>query len=102
MANNVAVIVECRGPIMANTLTRLNALTAAMYMEQIGLICMRESALSVKKGQLESGIGGLSRNEIVSQRWGGRQSGWFPLWQSEIENSPSLKRRKRRVDGKSL
>ena len=71
MASNVAVIVECRGPIMANTLTRLNALTAAMYMEQMGLICMRESALSAKKEHPESGIGGLLRNEIISQNWRG-------------------------------
>jgi len=69
MANNVAVIVECRGPIMANMLTRLNALTAAMYMEQMEAICMRESALSVKKEHPESGFGGLSRNEIIWQDW---------------------------------
>jgi len=64
MASNVAVIAECRGPIMASTLTKLNAPTAAMYMEQMELICMRENALSVKKGHPESGFGGLSRNEI--------------------------------------
>lgn len=53
------------GTIMASMLTRLNALTAAMYMEQMDLICMRESALSVKKEHLESDIGGLSNNEII-------------------------------------
>jgi hypothetical protein len=65
MVSNVAVIVECRGPIMANTLIKLNALSAAMYMEQMDLICMRGSALSVKKDYLESGIGELSRNETT-------------------------------------
>jgi len=49
MASNVVVIVEYRGPITASTLTRLNALTVAMYMEPMELICMSESALSVKK-----------------------------------------------------
>jgi len=65
MASNVAVIVECWGPIMDSTLTRLNALTAAMYMEQMELICMRESALSARKEHPELGFGGLSKNEII-------------------------------------
>jgi hypothetical protein len=65
MASNVVVIVECRGPITASMLTRLNALTVAMYMEQMELICMSENALSVKKEHLESGFGGLSRNETI-------------------------------------
>jgi len=52
-ASNVAVIVECRVQIMASTFTRLNALTAAMYMEQMDLICMRESVLSAKKERPE-------------------------------------------------
>ena len=65
MASNVVVIVECQGPITASTLTRLNALTVAMFMEQMELICMSESAQSVKKEHLESGFGGLSRNEFI-------------------------------------
>jgi hypothetical protein len=65
MASNVVVIVECRGLIMASTLTRLSALAAAMYMEQMDLICMKESALSVKKELPESDFGGLSKNEII-------------------------------------
>ena len=65
MANNAAAIAECRGPIMANMLTRLNALTAATYMGQMELICMKESAPSVKKVHLESGIGGLSNSAII-------------------------------------
>jgi hypothetical protein len=65
MASNVVVIVECQEPITASMLTRLNALTVAMYMEQMELICMSESALSVKKEHPGSGIGGLSRNQII-------------------------------------
>ena len=65
MASNVVVIVECRGLIMDSTLTRLSALAAAMYMEQMDLICMKESALSVKKEHPESDFGGLSKNEII-------------------------------------
>ena len=59
MASNVAVIVESRGPIMDNMHTRLNAPTAAMFMEQMGLTCTGESVLSVNKEHPGSGIGRL-------------------------------------------
>jgi len=92
MASNVAVIVECQGPIMGNMHTRLNVPTAAMFMEQMGLTCTRESALSVKKEHPESGIGRLSRSEIISKIWREGETKRFPSWQSENENSLLLKR----------
>ena len=101
MANSVAVIVECRGPIMRNMHTRLNVPTAAMCMEQMGLTCTKESALSVKKEHPESGIGRLSRSEIIWQIEREKETKRFPSWQSEDENSLLLKRPKRSAVGKS-
>lgn len=66
MASNVAAIVECQGLILGNMHIKLNALTAGMFMEQMGQICTKESALSVKKEHPESGIGRFSRSEFTS------------------------------------
>ena len=91
MASNVVAIVECRGPIMASTLIRLNALTAAMCMEQMGRICMRESALRVKKEHLELGFGVLSRNEfILSERASMKPRPLFKMGVHENERVPSV------------
>ena len=67
MVSSVVVIVESRGPIMDNMHTRLNVPAAAMCMEQTGLTCMKESALSAKKGRPGLGIGGLWKSEIIGQ-----------------------------------
>ena len=102
MASSVAVTVACRGQIMDNMHTRLNVPYVAMSMEQTGLTCTRESALSARKEHPESGIGGLSRSERIRQIWRERGTEWFPPWQSKDENSLLLKRQKRSAEAKRI
>jgi len=79
MASSVAVTAECLEQIKGNMHTRLNVLTVAMCMEQTGLTCMRESAPSAKKGHPGSGIGRLSRADII----------WQIGWERETKRYPS-------------
>ena len=55
MANNVVVIAVCRGPIMDNMHIKLNAQSAAMFMEQMDRTCMKGVAPNVVEGGREGG-----------------------------------------------
>ncbi len=57
MANNVAVIAVCRGPIMDNMHIEQNAPSAVTFMEQMEQTCMKGVVPNVKRERLALGTG---------------------------------------------
>ena len=106
-ASSVAVIAECREPIMDNMHTRPNVPFVAMFTEQMDPTCTKDDVPSVRMGLRGSSTGRPSTDKYIwfqlrryvlasmkSIHGVEKKTEKYPSWQSVNENSLPLKRRK--------